>query len=118
MAWGTEQSTALGTVTDTEEFTANITLNPGESAHCEVNVDFPTTPTDNAVVSVYGSLDAGTDYDDTPLLSFEIDNATDPNQLSFLVHGVYSFRIGVKASGATDTLTTVDVRWRKNGVSL
>lgn len=117
MAWSTESSETKNSVT-TEQFSSNITLNPGETAHCEVDVDFPTTPTDNCVVSVYGSVDGGTDYDDVPVFSFEVDNGVDPCQASFLVYGLYSFRIGVKRSGTTDTITSVVIRWKKDGINL
>lgn len=122
MAWGSETAATQRTSVTTEvdfQFAGdeNITLNPRERAHVEVDVDFPTTPTDNALVSVYGSIDGGTDYDDTPIMQIVVDNGTDPNQVSFVVEGIYSFKITVQRDGSTDTITSADCRYRKDGVS-
>ena len=90
MAWSSKTaSTQLTSVTTEQFFSQTPTLNPGETTHVEVEADFPASPTDNLVVAVYGTLDAANEnWDDTPILEFEIDNATDPNKLSFLVSGV------------------------------
>ena len=42
---------------------------------------------------------------------------TDPNRISFLVTGVYKFRVGVRRSGSTDTITSADLSLRKDGVN-
>ena len=111
--WGTEvtlyQTAAFGgtdtAVGSTEVFTSGIDLetNGYEGVHVVVEADFVATPTDNLEVKVYGSLD-GTNYDDTPIYSFVIDNGTDPNQVSFIVRDLAHFRIGLKSSGTTDTI--------------
>lgn len=117
MAWGSETSaTQLTNITTEQFFDEEPQLNPRELAHVEIEVDFPTSPTDDAIVAVYGSLD-GTNWDDTPLMEFTIDNGTDPNQVSFVVMGIYQFRVGVRRSGTTDTLTSADMDYRKDGVS-
>lgn len=106
--WGTvEQATQLTSVTDTEQFFDDKpTLDPNQCAHVQVEVDFPATPTDNAIVSLYGAVEATPDYSDIPLDSFEIENDTDPARVDILVPpGIKRFRIGVKATGATDSLT-------------
>jgi hypothetical protein len=41
----------------------------------------------------------------------------DPNRISFLVTGVYKFRVGVRRSGSTDTITSADLSLRKDGVN-
>ena len=51
------------------------------------------------------------------MMEFLLENATDPNRISFLVTGVYRFRVGVRRSGSTDTLTSADLNLRKNGVN-
>lgn len=122
MSWASEvAATQLVDITAEQFFSfaasTNITLNPRELIHVEVDVDFPGSPTDDAVISVYGSLDGGTDYDDTPAMQFAIDSDTDPNQASFVVVGLYSFRIGIKRSGTTDTIPFANARHRKDGVS-
>jgi len=118
MAWGSKLSaTQLTSITSTEQiFSETPILNPYEIAHCEVDANFVATPTDDMEVNIYGSLD-GTNWDDTPILSFVIDKGTDPNQASFEIKGVYQFRIGVKSTGATDTHTSADFSYRLNGVS-
>lgn len=120
MAWGSKTSATQLTSISTEQFfDALVTLNPGETAHVEVEVDFPTTPADDAVVSVYGTLDASSEsWDETPIHARLISNDIDPNKASFLVSGVYKFRVGVKRSGSTDTITSADMSYRKNGVNL
>lgn len=123
MAWASAVNATQLTSITTEQFfsfagSTNVTLNPGESAHCQVTSDPPTTPTDNLVVSVYASPDDGTTYDVTPFIRFHLDKASDPNRASFIVSGVESFRIGVMRSGTTDTYTDADATHRKNGISV
>ena len=47
-----------------------------------------------------------------------IENTSDPNRISFLVTGVYKFRVGVRRSGSTDTITSADLSYRKDGVNV
>ena len=47
-----------------------------------------------------------------------LDKDVDPNSIDFLVTGVYQFRVGVRRSGSTDTLTSADFAFRKDGVSV
>lgn len=124
MAWSSKTSaTQLASIT-TEQFfsfggSTLVTLNPGESAHVQVDVDFPTTPVDDAIVSVYATTDASTpNYDDTPYQQFRVSRLIDPNAASFIVSDVYGFRIGIARSGSTNTITTADCAYRKNGLSL
>jgi hypothetical protein len=59
MAWGSKiNATQLTSITTEQVFDQAPTLNSRESAHCRVEVDFPASPTDNAVISVYGSSTA------------------------------------------------------------
>jgi hypothetical protein len=119
VAWsGKTDATQLTSITTEQFFDVTPSPDPNEVAHCEVEVDFPTTPTDNAIVSVYGTLDASTEnWDDTPLLQFTISNGTDPNKVSWTIFGVYKFRVGVKRSGSTDTLTSADFSVREGSMS-
>lgn len=120
MAWGNKtNATQLTSITTEQYFDAAITLDPGETAHMDVTANFPTTPTDDAIVSLYGTLDdSSEDWDDTPFLSFAISKDIDPNKVSFVVSGVYKFRVGVQRSGSTDTLSSADMSYRTDGVSL
>ena len=118
MAWGAKITATQLTAITTEQFFDQVpTLSPREGAHCRVAVDFPATPTDDAVIAVYGSLD-GTSWSATPLMVLVLDKDLDPNSIDFLVTGVYQFRVGVTRSGSTDTLTSADLAFRKDGVSV
>jgi hypothetical protein len=124
MAWGSKQTATQLTSITTEQFfsfggSSYVSLNPGESAYVQVTADPPATPTDNLLVAVYGTLDASSETSDaTPFMEFAIDKGTDPNIVSFVVSGVYRFRIGVRRSGTTDTYTDADCSYRLDGVSL
>lgn len=112
-SWGSATSaTQLTSITTEQFFTSVPQLAPNEFAHVDIDVDFPVGPTDNAVVSVYGSLQGTPDYDDTPFLQFTIDSGTDPNKVSFNVFGYYQFRVGIKRDGTTDTITSADMDHR------
>jgi len=117
MAWGSKNSASqLTTIGSTEQFfNLTPTLNPREIAHCEVEAAFGTG--DDVEVNVYATLDATAEnWDDTPILSFVIDNGTDPNKVSFEIMGVYKFRVGVKSTGA-NAATSADFSYRLDGVS-
>ena len=120
MAWAAKDgATQLTSITTEQFFDDTPSLNPGETAHIQVEVNFPTTPTDNAIVSVYTTLDdSSEDWDEIPFQRFTIDNSEDLSEVSFVVAGVYKFRVGVKRDGTTDTLTDADMDNRLDGVSL
>ena len=118
MAWGSKTQIATSlSVAGTELYSSSVTLNPGETVHVQVDGNTNGT-TDDLIVSVYGTLDASTEnWDDTPMFKFSIDKDTDPHAVSFVVTGVYKFRIGFVRDGSTDTWTT-DAYYRSDGVSL
>ena len=98
MAWGAKISaTQLTAITTEQFFDQTPTLNPRESAHCHIEVDFPASPTDDAVISVYGSLD-GTAWSAIPLMVLVLDKDVDPNSIDFIVIGSTSSSRG-KALG-------------------
>lgn len=119
MAWSAETTAPQLTAITTEQFFAPlVTLAPREVAHVQVAADFPAAPTDHAIIAVYATLDDTLEaWDATPLMQLTLDNALDPNRLSFLVAGVYKFRVGVKRSGTTDTIASADLSYRTNGVN-
>lgn len=120
MAWGSDTtSTQLTSITTEQFFSQTPQFNPRELAHCQVDVNFPVSPTDNAIIAVYATLDTTTEnWDDTPILEFTIDNALDPNAVSFTVGpGIFKFRVGVRRDGTTDTITSADMSHRVDGVS-
>jgi hypothetical protein len=61
--------------------------------------------------------DASEVWDLIPTMEFLLENTADPNRITFLVTGVYKFRVGVRRSGATDTITSADMGLRKDGVN-
>lgn len=88
----------------TESFSDDIDLESSGQvgAHILVEMDYDSTPTDEVVVSLYGSLD-GVNYDDTPIWSMQGDHDVDPQQLTFVVKDVLHARVGVKQTGSTDS---------------
>lgn len=57
------------------------TLNPRETAHVQVSVDFPSSPTDHAIIAVYTTLDDSSEvWYIIPMMEFLIENAADPNR--------------------------------------
>ena len=119
MAWGADTSaTQLTSITTEQFFDATPQLNPRETAHVQVSVDFPVTPTDHLIVAVYTTLDVSSEvWDIIPMMEFLLENTSDPNRISFLVTGVYKFRVGVRRSGSTDTITSADLSYRVDGVN-
>lgn len=118
--WGAKtDATQLTGITTTEVFfDQEPTLNPGELHHVEVEANPPATPTDSLTVSVYGTLDDATEnWDDTPLMAFTVDKDIDPSKVSFILTGIYKYRIGVVVDGATDTYVA-DMGFRADGVNL
>jgi hypothetical protein len=86
VAWGSDAAaTQLSSITTEQFFDQLPTLNPRETAHVQVSVDFPGSPTDHAVVAVYTTLDDSSEvWDLIPMMEFLLENATDPNRISFL----------------------------------
>jgi len=124
MTWGTETAaTQLTSITAEQFFSFGgstwVYLNPGEAAHVQVKYNPVGSPTDHLIVAVYGTLDDATQVSDvTPFMEFTVDKGSDPNYVSFIVSGLYGYRIGVRRSGTTDTITDADCSYRKDGVSL
>ena len=120
MAWGSDTAaTQLSCITTEQFFNQVPTLNPRETAHVQVSVDFPSSPTDHLLVAVYTTLDDTSEvWDIIPMMEFLLENTTDPNRISFLVTGVYKFRVGVRRSGSTDTIKSADLSYRKDGVNV
>ena len=104
--WQTEQTIMNAVEVTTGSWSDDVDLETDgmEGAHLTVEADFPASPTDNLVVEVKASLD-GTNYDDTPLYSFEIDKDTDPNQVSFIIKDVTHFKLYCYRAGGSQTIT-------------
>ncbi len=119
MAWGSKTQISNGqAVAGTELFSDIVTLNPGELAHIQIVGNSGGT-TDNLDISVYTTLDDGSEnWDTVPLSQVQLD-CTDgnDNDISIPLSGIYRFRIGYIRSGSTDTITT-NAWYRADGVSL
>lgn len=120
MTWTSKSTqTQLTSITTEQYFATFISLNPGEVLHGQVKVTFPGSPTDSAIISLYTTLDASSEvWDTTAFRSYLLDKGTSPGYLAFSVSGIYKCRVGVKRSGTTDTLTSADMGWRTDGVTL
>ena len=103
----------------TEELSSDIDLETSgyEGVQIRVEVNFDATPSDNVVCNIYGSLD-GTNYDDTPMHSVELDQGTDPNQITLVIRDVAHCRVGLVQTGSTDThdVRVYEQRWRWQSV--
>lgn len=119
MSWGSKTQIATNlSVSSSELYSNAVTLNPGESAHAEVEADFPASPTDELTVKLYGTLDDSSEnWDDTPMWTQNIANSPDPDKIAIPVSGLYKFRFGFARDGSTDTIT-VNAWVRKDGVNL
>ena len=71
MAWGSDTAaTQLSSITTEQFFDQVPTLNPRETAHVQVAVDFPGSPTDHAIIAVYTTLDDASEvWDLIPMMS-------------------------------------------------
>lgn len=97
-----------------KSFATLLTPAANERIHVEVEIDFPVSAADDAVVYVEATLDDSTpNWDDVRVLEFAIDEATDPNKASFILYGHYKYRISVeRIAGGSDTLTSADCSYR------
>ena len=120
MAWSSKTTSTKSSVSSTEQYSNLITLNPGESAHVQVDANPPASPSDDMTVKIYATLDTSSPaYDDVPLYEFDIDKDTsDPVAASIIVSNVVGFRVGVAAAGASTTYTSVAIASKKNGISI
>jgi hypothetical protein len=122
MAWSHSAATQLVSITAEQFFSfsasTHVAMNPGETHHLQVNFNPPSSPTDDLVVSVYASPDGGTTFDDTPYIQQSIARTPDPDKASISIAGIRGYRVGVKRSGSTDTITSADAILAKDGVSL
>lgn len=105
-------ATQLTSITTEQFFSTTPDLSAHEGCHVQVEINFPGGPTDDAIVSVYAQVD-GTNYDIVPFQQYRISKADDPSRVSFIVKDVVKFRVGVKRSGSTDTITSADMDSRR-----
>lgn len=119
MAWGSKTQVATSlSVAGTELFSDDIDLNPGESGHVQVVADSGGT-TDSLIISVYGTLDDSSEvWDAVPVFQFVLDTTSgNPEEVSFVISGLYRCRIGFVRDGSTDTIST-NAYIRKDGINV
>lgn len=98
MAWGSVASsdslTLTGSLVTVKKDSSDwsVSLNPRELAHIQCQFNPQTTPTEDCKVVVQTSPDGGTTWDTEPFFELVIDNGTDPNNVSFTLLGVKTFR--------------------------
>lgn len=87
------------------DYTSDINLETNGYEGAVVTLEYDSAgTTDNIIVSVFGSYDGSSNYDDTPIWSQECDATSGADtQISFIVSDLSHFRIGVKTSGTTNT---------------
>lgn len=101
-------ATQLTNITTEQFFSTIPSLSVDEGCVVQIEANPVASPTDDLIVAVYGRQD-GTNFDITPLFEFTIDRANDPGRLTFVVKDVFEFRVGVRRSGTTDTITSADM---------
>lgn len=101
-----------------------IDLNPGEVAHVQVRYNpQDASPTENCRLKVLATPDEGSTYDTSTYDIVELGFANDPENLSFIVRNIRSFKMQAAlfdtdgTAGGDDTASVV-VAVTKNGVSL
>jgi hypothetical protein len=97
--------------------TDEITLNPGEKAHVFVERIDAAGAAEDWRIAIEGSIEDTPDYaTDPPLREYRQKSAQ--TKKSFIVSGVYAFRVWVENDeGTTDEVEAL-VGWRKDGVNI
>lgn len=131
MAWSAKSTlgglnTALSETTNSDaDYTAAnhasdyVTLNPGESAHLQIEAAFGATGAD-MLFRVMGTLDdAAEAVDNLPFVAGSLAYAANTTvRRSVIVSGPYKFRVEVRKGGATAGSYTPNVYIRKNGINV
>ncbi|MBW1709924.1 MAG: hypothetical protein JRJ73_08600 [Deltaproteobacteria bacterium] len=114
------ESTIINAVTlsgTTESLSSDVDLetNGYEGAHVTIDAAFDASGTQNVAVKIYGSLD-GTNYDDEPLFSQEVEvSAGNSVQISLIIKDLAHFKVGVAhvaAEANEATITAKEQSWR------
>jgi len=131
MAWSdkvtlTGLNTALSETTNvdadyvaTNHFSQWDTLNPGESAHLQIEAAFGSTGND-MYFRVIGTIDATSENADS--VAFVAGSipfiASTTQRRSVILTGPYKYRVEVRKGGTTAGSYTPNVYVRKNGISV
>lgn len=102
----------------TNHFTQWDTLNPGESAHLQIEAAFGSTGSD-MFFRIIGTLDVSSENADSlPFISGSIGfSASTTQRRSIILTGPYKYRVEVRKGGTTAGSYTPNVYVRKNGIS-
>ncbi len=114
-------ATTLTGLVDTEQFFVLLIgeLNPGESAELHLKGDPPASPTGDAQINLYGTIDdTAEDWDTTPFQSVIVPSvASGTSKISFTIYGRYKVRVGAIILVASETWT-MEMEYRRDGVSV
>lgn len=109
-------ATQLTSIDSTEQFfDAIIRMDGYLGVIVQITSNFVGSPTDDLIVSLYNRNTVSGLYNNIADYTFTIDRGTDPSRVSIEIKNLFQFRIGVKASGGTDTHTSADMNfnlWR------
>jgi hypothetical protein len=97
--------------------TAEITLNPGEKAHVFVERIDAAGAAEDWRIAVEGSIEGTPDYATRPPLR-EYRQTSAQTKKSFVVAGVYAFRVFVQNDDTDTDDVGATVGWRKDGVNI
>lgn len=114
-----ETSNADADYVATNHYSQWDTLNPGESAHLQIEAAFGSTGND-MVFRIIGTLDATTENaDNLPFVSGSLAfTASTTVRRSVMLTGPYKYRVEVRKAGTTAGSYTPNVYVRKNGISV
>lgn len=114
-----ETSNADADYTATNHYSQWDTLNPGESAHLQIESAFGSTGND-MYFRIVGTLDASSENADS--VAFVAGSipfvASATQRRSVMLTGPYKYRVEVRKGGTTAGNYTPNVYVRKNGISV
>lgn len=114
-----ETSNADADYTATSHYSQWDTLNPGESAHLQIESSFASTGND-MYFRVIGTLDASSENADS--VAFIAGSlpfiASTTQRRSVMLTGPYKYRVEVRKGGTAAGSYTPNVYVRKNGISV
>jgi len=116
LTWGSDTSggTQLTAINQTEQFFDTIDSSDAYQTQVELIANSSGTPTDAIVVAVYLTLDTTShDWDDQAFMTFTfLPGTTNDEKLTFVLPTLFTWRMGVKSAGATDTYVA-DMNYRE-----
>jgi hypothetical protein len=97
--------------------TAEIKLNPGEKAHVFVERTDAAAAGDGWLIAIQGSIEDTPNWaENPPMREYRLEDTQ--LEKTFIVSGVYAFRIYFQNDGTDTDKVAATVGWRKDGVSI